>query len=87
MHAWETHYSPERWHSAEARKIYLEPDLDGTREGEIMWCGMPDGGIGAYARWRGWEPELGSEEEVAFLAAVAGKKVESIWAEEVDLTT
>ena len=77
---WEAHYSPERWHSIEARIAPLEPDLDGTRkrEDEVHWCGMPDGGVGAQAWWRGWEPELGSEEEIEFLAAIAAKETEGI---------
>lgn len=75
---WEAHYSLEVWESDEARIAAREPDLDGTRKSEVWWCGMPDGGIGLYARLRGWEPELGSEEEVAFLAAVAVKEAEAV---------
>lgn len=45
---------------------------EGDSESEqVMWRGLPDGGIGEYACWRGWEEEVGSEEEVEFLAAVA----------------
>lgn len=76
--AWEAHYSRERWNSVEARIAPLEPDLDGTRKGEVHWCGWPDGGVGVQAWWRGWEPEVGSEEEIGFLAAVAGKETESV---------
>jgi hypothetical protein len=78
MWEWEAHYSREVWESEEARNAALEPDLDGTRKSEVWWCGMPDGGIGVYAGWRGWEPELGSEEEVGFLAAVAAKEAEAV---------
>lgn len=76
--AWEAHYSPERWNSIEARIAPLEPDLDGTRKSEVQWCGLPDGGVGALARRRGWEPEVGSEEEIDFLAAVAVKETEGV---------
>ncbi|KAJ0344634.1 hypothetical protein COL26b_009970 [Colletotrichum chrysophilum] len=74
--AWEAHYSRERWEAVDAPR--LEPDLDGTRESEVTWCGLPDGGVGEMARSRGWEPEVGSEEEVAFLAAVAVKETEGV---------
>jgi hypothetical protein len=43
---------------------------DGGSE-QVKWCGLPDGGIGEQAWWRGWEEEVGSEEEAEFLAAVA----------------
>ncbi len=76
--AWETHYSRKLWDSVEARIAPLEPDLDGTRKSEVIWCGWPDGGAGAEALWRGWEPEVGSEEEIAFLAAVAVKETEDV---------
>ncbi|KAJ5884364.1 hypothetical protein N7504_011936 [Penicillium tannophilum] len=45
-------------------------ERDGESE-QVKWCGLPDGGIGEQAWWRGWEEEVGSEEEVEFLAAVA----------------
>ena len=76
--AWEAHYSLERWYSGEARVSFLPPDLDGTRKSEVIWCGWPDGGVGASAEMRGWEPELGSEEEVVFLAAVAMREIEDV---------
>ncbi len=76
--AWEAHYSRERWDSVEARTAPLGPDLDGTRKSEVWWCGLPDGGTGVYACWRGWEPEMGSEEEIGFLAAVAVKETEGV---------
>lgn len=75
--AWEAYYSKERWDSADDRPP-LEPDLDGTRKSEVEWCGLPDGGAGFFAWCRGWEPEVGSEEEVAFLAAVAAKETEEV---------
>ncbi|KAK2022810.1 hypothetical protein LX32DRAFT_602148 [Colletotrichum zoysiae] len=77
--AWEAYYTREQWDAAkDAAAPLLEPDLDGTRKSEVEWCGLPDGGVGSYARCRGWEPELGSEEEVAFLAAVAARETEGV---------
>ena len=85
MWAWEAHYSPKLWDSMEARIAPLEPDLDGTRKSEVMWCGMPDG---CYVEWAarriGWEPEVGSEEEIQFLAAVAVKETEGIEVSNLD---
>ena len=68
---WEKKYSPERWNSVEARATVLEPDVKRPRKDEVMFCGWPDGGVGLQGWWRGWEPEVGSEEELAFLAGVA----------------
>ncbi|KAF9881635.1 hypothetical protein CkaCkLH20_00781 [Colletotrichum karsti] len=76
MWAWEAHYSQKTWESVSAQ--YLEPELDGTRKSEVDWCGWPDGGIGVQAWCRGWEPEVGSEEEVAFLAAAAVEETKGI---------
>ncbi|WYZ42058.1 hypothetical protein EsH8_V_000953 [Colletotrichum jinshuiense] len=76
MWAWESQYSQKLWDSIEAP--HLEPDLDGTRKSEVDWCGWPDGGVSVQAWCRGWEPEVGSEEEVAFLAAVAVRETEGI---------
>ena len=72
---WEAHYSRKLWDSVDGP---FEPDLDGTRKSEVYWCGWPDGGAGVQAWWRGWEAELGSEEEIEFLAAVAVKETEGI---------
>jgi hypothetical protein len=65
---------------------------DGGSE-QVMWCGLPDGGIGVQAWWRGWEEEIGSEEEVKYLAAVAveetvglGLGLEGIEMDELDLS-
>ncbi|ROT39915.1 hypothetical protein SODALDRAFT_293526 [Sodiomyces alkalinus F11] len=78
MWAWEKHYSRKRWEESMGAVPFLERDLDGTRKSEIYWCGLPDGGTGAMAWHRGWDAELGSEEEIAFLAAVAAKETEGI---------
>lgn len=75
---WEAYYSRDLWESVEARNAFVQRDLDGTRESEVSYCGMPDGGLGAEVFWRGWEPEVGSHEEIAFLAAVAVKETEGI---------
>lgn len=82
MWAWAAHYSRERWEAVDAPR--LEPDLDGTRVSDVNWCGWPDGGVGEQARNRGWEPEVGSEEEIAFLAAVAVKETEGIDMRDLD---
>lgn len=82
MCAWEAYYSRERWETV--NMPFLEPDLDGTRESEVSWCGWPDGGVGEQARSRGWEPEVGSEEEVAFLAAIAVKEIEGVGIKNLD---
>ncbi|KAH6677896.1 hypothetical protein F5X68DRAFT_278044 [Plectosphaerella plurivora] len=75
---WEADYSRERWESVEGRNQVLEPDLDGTRKSEVEFCGWPDGGVGGAVGGMGWVEELGSEEEVTFLAAVAAKEVETL---------
>ncbi|KAJ5113965.1 hypothetical protein N7456_002499 [Penicillium angulare] len=41
----------------------------------VMWCGLPDGGTAGCALMRGWGEEIGSEEEVEFLAAVAVEEI------------
>ncbi|OBT69093.1 hypothetical protein VE03_01392 [Pseudogymnoascus sp. 23342-1-I1] len=85
MCEWEAHYSPKLWDSMEARVAPLEPDLDGTRKSKIRWCGMPDGcAVEWDVRRRGWEPELGSEEEIEFLAAIAAKETEGIEVGDLD---
>lgn len=76
MWEWERHYTPERWHAPSSVEA-LEPDLDGTaRSDHVDWCGWPDDGAGSLATQRGWVYELGSEEEVQFMAAVASKETE-----------
>lgn len=60
----------------------VEPDLDGVGwKSEVMWCGWPDGGIEFYTRLRGWDGEVGSEEEVEFLAAVAVEETKGVQVE------
>ncbi|KAL4749637.1 hypothetical protein BDW72DRAFT_213974 [Aspergillus terricola var. indicus] len=72
VYAWEEKYSAQVWEASWERSGLVEPDVeDGVLKTEVMWCGWPDGGIGAEAWWRGWEEEVGGEEEVEFLAAVA----------------
>jgi hypothetical protein len=73
---WERHYTRQRWESLSSK--VLEPDLDGSRKSEVQWCGWPDGGVSAVVSMMGREEELGSEEEVDFLAAVAVKEVEAV---------
>lgn len=52
---------------------------------QVIWCGLPDGGIEVQAWWRGWEEEVGSEEEVEFLAAVAVEEIAGLGLEEMDM--
>lgn len=76
--AWEAFYSRKLWDSIGARIAPLDADRDGTRKSEVQGAGGPDGGIWYHAICRGWEPEMGSEEEMNFLAAVALKETEGI---------
>ncbi|PLB52364.1 hypothetical protein P170DRAFT_352846 [Aspergillus steynii IBT 23096] len=72
MYEWERKYSVQLWEASWEQKGVVEPDVeDGVWKSEIIFCGHPDGGISSYAWWRGWDGELGSEEEIEFLAAVA----------------
>ncbi|KAL4944053.1 hypothetical protein BDV06DRAFT_210536 [Aspergillus oleicola] len=64
----------------------VEPDVeDGMWKSEVMWCGWPDGGVGGFAWWRGWEGELGGEEEIEFLAAVAVEETIDVELDKLDL--
>ncbi|KAK8031662.1 hypothetical protein PG990_001396 [Apiospora arundinis] len=83
--AWKAHYSRERWEKSTGAPFF-EPDLDGTLQSEVYWCGWPNGGVDLQAWWRGWEPEVGSEEEVAFLAAVAAEETKGIHMCNLDYT-
>lgn len=83
---WQAHYSRKRWESFEARVTFLEPDLDGTNKSVAYCYGWPDGGVCTRAMQRGWEPELVSDEEIAFLAAVAVKETEGVELDELDYT-
>ncbi len=71
---WDRHYSPARWHATSA--VALEPDVKGSDRPVIGFCGWPDGGTSVMTTQRGWVYELGSEEEVEFLAAVAAQETE-----------
>ncbi|RDW81616.1 uncharacterized protein DSM5745_05173 [Aspergillus mulundensis] len=89
VYAWEGKYSAQLWKESGAGtgRGVVEPDVDGGWKSEVMWCGEPDGGVGMYAWCRGWEGEVGSEEEVEFLAAVAVEETVGVVAEvgELDL--
>lgn len=84
MYDWERYYSSGRWYATS--EVALEPDLDGSAMSEVGWCSMPDGGTAAQAGERGWIPELGSEEEVEFMAAVAAKETEGCSVDELDFS-
>jgi hypothetical protein len=47
---------------------------------EFYWVGIPDGGTAIQALERGWQEEIGSEEEVEFLVAVAVEETAGIGA-------
>lgn len=86
VYEWEGKYSVQRWEASWEQSGVVEPDVeDGMWKSEVMWCGWPDGGIGAYAWWRGWEGELGGEEEVEFLAAVAVEETVGVELDKLDL--
>ncbi|KAL2853311.1 hypothetical protein BJY01DRAFT_79312 [Aspergillus pseudoustus] len=88
VYEWEGKYSVQRWEASweQPSGVVVEPDVeDGTWKSEVMWCGWPDGGVGAYAWWRGWEAELGGEEEVEFLAAVAVEETVGVELDKLDL--
>ncbi|KAL4993329.1 hypothetical protein BDV10DRAFT_199693 [Aspergillus recurvatus] len=56
----------------------VEPGVeDGVWKSKVMWCGWPDGGIGAEAWWRRWEGE-------EFLAAVAVEETVGVELGELD---
>jgi hypothetical protein len=51
----------------------------------VIWCGLPDGGIGEQEWWRGWEEEIGSEEEVQSLAADAVEETVGLGLQEIEM--
>ena len=58
----------------------------------FFWCGIPDGGTAFQALQRGWQEEIGSEEEVEFLAAIAMEETAGLGAgtikmDELDCST
>ncbi|KAL4882091.1 hypothetical protein BJY04DRAFT_217783 [Aspergillus karnatakaensis] len=82
VYEWEGTYSVSLWETSWEQSGVAEADVvEGTWKSEVRFCGYPDGGVEAYTWWRGCEGELGGEEEVEFLAAVA---VEEIVGVEVD---
>lgn len=82
--AWERHYSPALWASSAAAAARLEPDRDGTARRPAHGPGWPDGfGVVVEAWSSGWDPEVGSAEEVAFLTGVALRETEALLADTV----
>ena len=58
----------------------------------FFWCGIADGGTAFQALQRGWQEEIGSEEEVEFLAAIAMEETAGLGAgtikmDELDCST
>lgn len=82
--AWEAQYSAQLWEASGAGREVVGPDLNGVWESAVEWCGWPDGGVGVQAWWSGWEGEVGSEEEVEFLAAVAVEETVGVEVGELD---
>lgn len=70
---WKHSYTSETWHSKEARTTFIETDVKGyqrslyTGPNPRAEISQPHGLDFA----RGWTPEIGSEEEILFLATVA----------------
>ncbi|CEJ61503.1 hypothetical protein PMG11_10036 [Penicillium brasilianum] len=81
VYAWEVKYSAQLWEASAERREVAQPDMDGMWKSEVTWCGWPDGGVGSQAWCRGWEGEVGSEEEVEFLAAIAVEETVGVKAE------
>ncbi|KAI9368659.1 hypothetical protein BJX61DRAFT_205669 [Aspergillus egyptiacus] len=86
VYAWEGKYSVQRWEASWEQSGVVEPDVEeGVWKSDVVWCGWPDGGIGGYAWARGWEGELGGEEEMEFLAAVAVEEIRGVEFDQLDL--
>ncbi|KAL4963820.1 uncharacterized protein BDV14DRAFT_190718 [Aspergillus stella-maris] len=84
MYEWEGKYSAPLWEASweHGSEVVVEPDVEhGTWKSEVMWAGWPDGRVSAFAWWRGWEGELGIEEEMEFLDAVAVEEIEMVGVE------
>ncbi|KAL4931019.1 uncharacterized protein BDV17DRAFT_297504 [Aspergillus undulatus] len=69
IYKWEGKYSVQLWEASWERS----------------GCGWPDGGVGAYTWWRGWEGELGGKEEIEFLAAVVVEETVGVELDKLDL--
>ncbi|KAA8651052.1 uncharacterized protein ATNIH1004_003745 [Aspergillus tanneri] len=86
VYEWEGKYSVQLWEASWEQNGVVEPDVkDGMWKSEVTWCGWPDGGVGAFAWWRGWDGELGSDEEIEFLAAVAVEETVGVELDKLDL--
>ncbi|KAL4801817.1 hypothetical protein BDV18DRAFT_164626 [Aspergillus unguis] len=86
VYKWKGKYSVQAWEGSWKDSGLVERDVeDGMWKSEVMWCGWPDGGTGAFAWWRGWEEELGGEEEMEILAAVAVEETVGVEMEKLDL--
>ncbi|KAL4741919.1 hypothetical protein BDV11DRAFT_212518 [Aspergillus similis] len=86
VYEWEGKYSVQLWEASWEQSGVVEPDVEeGIWKSEVMWCGWPDGGTGGYAWGRGWEGELGSEEEIELLAAVVVEEIIGVGLDNLDL--
>ncbi|KAF7713170.1 Uncharacterized protein PECH_001715 [Penicillium ucsense] len=64
MGFWNIHWLSGRYVAQVTGQEFTQPE-------KKYWYTWPDGGTDACAAYRGWKEEIGSEEEVQFLAAVA----------------
>ncbi|KAJ0423309.1 hypothetical protein BJY00DRAFT_321954 [Aspergillus carlsbadensis] len=79
VYAWEGKYSAQAWEASVGKSGVVEPDInDPAWKSEVSWCGWPDGGVGWEAWCRGWDGEVGGQEEVEFLAALAVEEIRGI---------
>ncbi|EFW98882.1 hypothetical protein CMQ_4734 [Grosmannia clavigera kw1407] len=69
-------WQPIKWHEMHWRAN--ECGIHVARKYSLQGAGWPDGGIYGEAYDRGWEPEVDSDEEVAFSAAVAVEETEGL---------
>lgn len=69
--SWQKFYTAHRWLSAEGRTTFLAPDADGSEYHVLKPDNEFQGGNDTIECYRGWTPEIGSEEEIDFLASVA----------------
>ncbi|KAI9034936.1 uncharacterized protein KD926_004999 [Aspergillus affinis] len=67
-----------------AQDMYAWEAQYGAWDSGVQWCGWPDGGVEVQAWERGWEEEVGSQEEVEFLAAVVVEETVGVEVNKLD---
>ena len=78
MGHWNIHGLEAQYHAQMAGQEITGPPRD-------LFCGFPDGGLAAEAAERGWQEEIGGEEEVQFLAAVAAEETAGLLEEGTEI--